>query len=295
MQIRIGTRNSKLALWQANLVADLLVEKGLASKESIKIVPIITSGDKITNKPLYYLGGKGLFIKEIEEALLAEQIDIAVHSLKDIPAYIPTNLEIVATLKADDYRDALVSSDYKSIFDIPAGAKIGTSSPRRIAIVKHLRSDLKIVNIRGNVDSRIQKQKNAECDALILAAAALKRISTPENTYTPISEHQMLPAVGQGVIALEIRKNNQTLKEALMCLNHEQTWQRVVCERAFIEELNANCQIPIAGLANITGEKIFFKGMLAAESGAWIREVCLFGAIKEAKDLGKEAALKLLA
>ncbi|CAN7943509.1 unnamed protein product, partial [Ixodes pacificus] len=243
--IRIGTRKSPLALIQTNLVIQQI--KQFFPDINCEIVPIITSGDLIQNKPLYDIGGKALFLKEIEQALLDKKIDLAVHSLKDVPGRIPEELVIAAVLERKDPRDVFVCLNYKSIEELPQNAVIGSSAVRRKAFIQKIRPDLKATVFRGNVDSRIKKLMTGEVDATILAYAGLKRLGAFNPEYCHLIEYsQMLPCIGQGVIAVEIRQDDNAMLEICNQINHIPTFELIKPERAFLEYLDANCRTPIA-------------------------------------------------
>ncbi|HJD60292.1 MAG TPA: hydroxymethylbilane synthase [Rickettsia endosymbiont of Omalisus fontisbellaquei] len=270
--IRIGTRKSPLALIQTNLVIEQI--RQYFPNINCEIVPIITSGDLIQNKPLYDIGGKALFLKEIEQALLDKKIDLAVHSLKDVPGRIPEELVIAAVLEREDPRDVFVCLKYKSIEELPQNAVIGSSAVRRKAFIQKIRPDLKVTVFRGNVDSRIKKLMNNEVDATILAYAGLKRLGAFNPEYCHLIEYsQMLPCIGQGVIAVEIRQDDNAMLEICNQINHLPTFELIKPERAFLDYLDANCRTPIAAysqyldadniqtdfmLSNLDGSKITF-------------------------------------
>ncbi|MCP5369483.1 MAG: hydroxymethylbilane synthase [Rickettsiaceae bacterium] len=266
MQIKIGTRKSNLALIQTQIVIQELKKYHPAIE--FVIVPVITTGDKILDKNLYDIGGKALFLKELEEKLLEGSIDIAVHSLKDVPGILSEELKIFAMLEREDYRDCFVSLKYKSIEEMPKGAIIGTSSVRRKVIIEHMRPDLQIVNFRGNVNSRLEKLKTGQVDATILACAGLVRLGLFDPTYCyPIDESLMLPAVGQGVICIEGRKNDIKIQEICQVVNHQITYYIAQAERGILTYLDASCRTPIAGLAYIEASQLYGKYMLASEDG----------------------------
>ena len=292
MKIRIGTRKSKLALIQTDMVIHELQNK--VPGIECEIVPIVTTGDKITNKNLYDIGGKDLFLKELEEQLIDGQIDIAVHSLKDVPGIIPAELKIVAVLERADPRDCFVSFKYKSIDDLPENAVIGSSSVRRKVIINHKRPDLKLVQFRGNINTRMQKLKNGEVDATILACAGLHRggLFDPEFCY-PIDIDQMLPAAGQGVIALETRSNDKNTQEICELINHKPTWHLAEAERSFMTYLDASCRTPMSAYAYYDGKSIKAHYMLSDIDGANIRFVTKLCAIESAAQVGGEAAEEL--
>ncbi|KJV55858.1 porphobilinogen deaminase [Orientia chuto str. Dubai] len=255
MIIKVGSRASRLALLQAQTVVQKI--KDLLGLNAI-IIPIRTTGDLIQNKNLYDIGGKGLFLKEIEYALLNNTIDIAVHSLKDVPAYLPDELEIAAVLERGDTGDMLVSKIAKKITDLPLGAVVGTSSIRRRIQLLMIRPDLNIVLLRGNVDTRWNKIANNEVDATVLAVAGLKKLNYDTSPWCSIiPQSELLPAIGQGTVAIEIRKDNKSMIELCSKINHQLTWQLVQVERSYLKTLNADCTVPIGGLAKCIGNNRF--------------------------------------
>ncbi len=264
MHIRIGSRASNLALAQTNLVIKTIQSH---IDFTYEIIPINTTGDKIQDKPLYDVGGKALFLKELEEALLDNRIDCAIHSMKDVPGQIPHGLKIAAMLEREDPRDVLLSYKSSNIKDLPQNAKIGTSSVRRRAALLHFRPDIEILPIRGNVETRIRKWQESELDGIILAAAGLKRLGifNPEFCHL-LSLGEMLPAVGQGVIAIEIRGGDQGLQEICNLINHLPTWHTTQAERGFLEYLEADCRTPLAAFAEMKGQEIYAKYMLAGDN-----------------------------
>lgn len=244
MHIRIGTRKSRLALAQVDEFTKLL------KNHTYEIIPITTSGDKILDKPLYDIGGKALFLKELEQALLENKIDIAVHSFKDVPAHLLQGLIIGGVLKREIPNDALISLKAQKISDLPQSSKIGTSSVRRKAQLLALRPDLEIIDCRGNVTSRIKKFKEGYFDAIILAAAGLKRLNIFDPTYCSIiPEEDILPAVGQGAISFEIRKDDERMREICNQTNHKHSWDLLRAERGFLETINGDCRTIVAALA----------------------------------------------
>lgn len=294
-KVRIGTRTSRLALTQAEIVSDRIkMELGLDTE----IISFTTSGDKIQEKPLYDVGGKALFLKEIEEGLLEDKIDIAVHSLKDVPGIMPGNLEIAGMLEREDPRDVLICENVKSIQDLPKGSLVGTSSPRRIKYLQKLNPDIEIKPIRGNVETRLSKviQENL-FDATILAAAGLKRLyGRVESSFcTLINTEDMLPSVGQGVIALEVRRDDPESKAICRSINHHETFELVSIERTFLERVNADCKSPVAGFVRrIEGDKVRLDFMLSDinwERMVTFSEVC---DLKDATNTAIIAAEKLL-
>ncbi len=247
MKIRIGTRKSKLALWQANYVASKL--KKHSPDIEIEFVKITTKGDKILDVPLAKVGGKGLFVKEIEEAMLRNEIDIAVHSLKDVPTYFPEGLGLVAITKREDPRDAFLSVKYNSIEEMPEGAVLGTSSLRRKAQILEKRKDLVIKDLRGNVDTRIRKLEEGQYDGIILAYAGLKRLGLENKVKQIFEPDYMIPAVAQGFLGIEARLDDEETKRIVSVLNHRESELRAKTERAFLKTLEGGCQVPLAGYA----------------------------------------------
>lgn len=265
--IKIGTRGSKLAITQANHVRDLLVQYGEQRqyKYHIDFSIIKTTGDKITDKPLYDIGGKALFVKEIEEAMLMNQIDLAVHSMKDIPAFYPADLGFYAYLEREDSRDAFISVNYTDIMSLPENAKIGTSAVRRIIQLKYLRPDLSIYPLRGNVDSRLAKLHAGEFDAIILAVAGLKRLNIPKESYNILCHTSMLPAIGQGVIGIECKNDRYDIRKILNGINHMQTAQIIQIERSFQIEINGNCRTPMAAHTVIDNNRVDMQFLYGSE------------------------------
>jgi hydroxymethylbilane synthase len=253
MKIRIGTRNSRLALKQTEMVIEKL--KQITPNLEAMIVPIITTGDKITDRNLYDIGGKALFLKEIEECLLEDKIDIAVHSLKDVPGVLDPRFKIISVLERDDPRDLLITNNASSLGDLKVGAVIGTSSMRRSIILRALRSDLKTVTFRGNVTTRIDKAKRGDVDATILAIAGLKRLELDYNNYYIFPVEEMLPAAGQGVIAVQSCSGNDKYIKLCSEINHHPTWLTSLAERSFIEYLDASCDTPVAAYAYFSNQQ----------------------------------------
>jgi len=294
MQIKIGTRVSKLALIQAEEVRQaLLVSHVNLNPEELVLVPIKTTGDKILNKNLYDVGGKGLFIKEIEEALLDKSIDIAVHSMKDMPAFLPEQLVVNCILEREDPRDAFLSFSGGDIASLSKGASVGTCAPRRAAQFLHLRPDVQIVTIRGNVDTRLEKLERHLVDATILAVAGLKRCQISPEKYIVISEDDMLPAVAQGAIGIECRKGDEKILSLLNKINHQTSFAAVTAERGFLEGLNASCKTPIAAYAIINGDQLHLRCLISSPDGKKITKTERFGKIEDGYDLGLDAALQL--
>lgn len=262
--LRLGTRGSRLAMAQSNWVRERIEAKGL----KVEIVPIKTLGDKILDVPLSRFGGKGLFVKEIEEALLRGDIDLAVHSMKDVPAELPEGLGLVVFPKREDARDAIISRGNLKIEDLPKGAKVGTSSLRRSAQLLCLRNDLSIVSLRGNVDTRLRRLREGELDAIVLACAGLRRLGYADVISYALEWECFLPAVGQGALGLEARVDDGATLEAIAFLNDTTTELAVRAERAFLKELEGGCQVPIACYAELEGDLIRIAGMVAELDGS---------------------------
>jgi hydroxymethylbilane synthase len=260
--LRLGTRGSKLALVQANMVRDRLLAHGAACEIAI----LKTSGDRIQDRSLADAGGKGLFVKELEEALLRDEIDLAVHSMKDVPTALPPGLALSAFLEREDPSEAFLSGKSKSLEDLPKGARLGTSSVRRHAQAARKRPDLDIVLLRGNVDTRIAKLDAGEMDAIFLAG--LKRLGLQHRATAILDPDRWLPSLGQGVIGIEIRETDTQAREMTGLLNHEPTELALICERAFQAALDGSCRTPIAGLARVDGGTLSFKGEVLAPDGS---------------------------
>lgn len=293
MKIRIGTRASRLALAQTQLAVDAIRS---ISDCSFEIVHITTTGDRIQDRPLYDIGGKALFLKEIEEALLADKIDIAVHSMKDVPGRLPDGLMIAAALEREDPRDVLISTKATKISDLPPRAKVGTSAVRRRAQMLHMRPDLEICEMRGNVNTRLDKWRAGELDGIVIALAGIKRLGLYDPSYCHIlSEEEMLPAVGQGVIAVEIRNNDQAMKEICDKINHLPTWQTLQAERGFLEYLDADCRTPLAALAKLEGDKVRAVYMLSGIDLEYYKTQAASADIGKAYEMGVEVAKEMLA
>ena len=286
----IGTRGSKLAIVQAEIVASMLKSVG----ESVKLKIITTSGDK-TDRPLTEEGGKGLFVKEIEEALFQNEIDIAVHSMKDVPTDIPEGLSIVAVTKREDPRDVFISKKYASFDDLPSGARIGTSSPRRAAQIRDLRPDLNILPLRGNVDTRLKKLENGEYDAILLAAAGLIRLGVKNEITEFFSVDRIIPSAGQGVLGIEVRDDSHVLRDRVRSIcNDPQTEIAILAERSFLKIIGGDCRTPLAAHAKINGFRITMLAYLGSIDG----KKGLTGEgeadVSQACDLGKHLAKELL-
>jgi hydroxymethylbilane synthase len=281
--LRLGTRGSKLALVQANMVAAML-------GSACEIVVLKTSGDRIQDRSLADAGGKGLFVKELEDALLGGSIDLAVHSMKDVPVALPPGLAIAALLPREDPRDVFVSVTAKSLEGLPHGARVGTSSVRRAAQVRRARPDLDCVLLRGNVDTRLAKLDAGEMDAMLLALAGLKRLGL-EHRATQMLD--FLPALAQGAIGIEIRKDDARARAAVAPLNDAHTEAALACERAFQDALGGSCRSPMAGLARVQGDRIVFDGEVLAPDGSEHVQTHIEAALDEAAQAGRDAGLSI--
>ena len=291
--IRIGTRGSALALAQAKEVCERLasVYGGAIAFETCIIK---TSGDKIQDRALAAAGGKGLFTKELEEALLEGSVDLAVHSMKDMPAVLPKGLEIACLLPREDVRDAFISLKAKTLADLPAGAIVGTASVRREAFVRHARPDLKTVLFRGNVETRLRKLAEGEADATLLAAAGLNRLGLSKRITRLIPVEEMLPAPAQGAIGIEIRSADGAIRELLAAIHDAAAGIAIEAERAFLGELDGSCRTPIAALAEAADGRVSMKGMILTPDGARVYETAREGSAGDAAALGRDAAQELL-
>ncbi|MEJ7554629.1 MAG: hydroxymethylbilane synthase [Aquificaceae bacterium] len=286
--LRIGTRKSKLALWQANYVKERLESKGY----SVELVLITTTGDKILDAPLAKIGGKGLFVKEIEEALLRGDIDLAVHSLKDVPMVLPEGLILGAITEREEPFDVLISRDGRRLQELPEGAKVGTSSLRRQVQIKRKRPDLRVETLRGNVDTRLRKLEEGLYDAIVLAYAGVKRMGFEERVSQVLED--FIPAVGQGSLAIEIRQEDKRVYEAIAFLDHRESRIRAECERAFLRELQGGCQVPIGAYAWLEGEKLKLKAFISDLEGKRFLEGVEEGDLHQAEQVGKKLARRLL-
>ncbi len=293
--IRIGTRGSPLALAQAHEVRARLAHAHGLPEEAFEIVVFKTSGDLITDRPLTDVGGKGLFTKEIEIALAAGEVDLAVHSMKDMQAELPDGLTIGAVLEREDPRDAFISLKYDSLEKLPEGAVVGTSSPRRRAEVKRVRPDLEIVDFRGNVETRLRKLADGIADATLLACAGLNRLGLADRITQPIATDVMLPAVAQGAIAIEIKEADARAAGLVAPLNDEHTALCITAERAFLRRLEGSCRTPIAGHAALEAGTITFRGMLSSPDGTTSFATEKRGPAGDATGLGVAGADALLA
>ena len=288
--LKIGTRGSPLALAQAHETQARLMAAHRLPGEAFEIVVISTSGDRIQDRPLSEAGGKGLFTKEIEEALLARRIDIAVHSSKDMPTVLPDGLELSAFLPREDARDAFIGKAAKRIADLPRGAKVGSSSLRRQALIRRMRPDLDVVMFRGNVQTRLRKLDEGVADGTILAYAGLKRLGL-DNVVTDLMPLEIFPpAPGQGAICIESRIGDGDVEKMLAAIHDVPTGQALACERAFLAALDGSCRTPIAGHATISGESLSFAGLIISPDGTASHEVRLDGPARDAARIGAEAA-----
>ena len=293
--LRIGTRGSPLALAQAYETRKRLTEVLNASEDSFEIVVISTSGDRILDRPLKEVGGKGLFTKEIEQEMLDRKIDIAVHSMKDMPVEQPDGLTLGCYLPREDVRDAFVSSDFKNVSDLPSGSKVGTSSLRRKAQLKFSRPDLEVVEFRGIVQTRLKKLKDGVASCTFLAMAGLNRLGLEEVAQSAINPNEMLPAIAQGAIGIEWREEDKQITDILKKIHHKETGQRLNAERAFLAELDGSCQTPIAGLATIEGSSLKFTGQVLRTDGSESISETASCNIEDGAELGREMAQKILA
>jgi hydroxymethylbilane synthase len=291
--LRIGTRGSPLALVQARMVRARLAAATGLSEDAIELVVIRTTGDAIQDRPLTEEGGKGLFTKEIEEALLDGRVDLAVHSAKDMPTVLPTGLVLAACLEREDPRDVFISRKARSFADLPRGASLGTASLRRQAIAKRSRPDLRILPLRGNVHTRLRKLDAGEVDATILALAGLKRLGLANQAAAVLDTDEFLPAVGQGAIGIETREDNTGVRDVLVRIDHGQTSTAVACERAFLGALDGSCKTPIAGHATVSGDAVQFRGLIASPDGSAAHDIAGTGKRKDAATIGADAGREL--
>ena len=290
--IVIGSRGSQLALWQANWVKSEL--ERLHDNVDIDIRIIATSGDIIQDVPLAKTGGKGLFVKEIEEALLANEIDLAVHSMKDVPMELPTELGISVITKRENPLDALISKNGEKLADLPQGATIGTSSLRRSSQLLKYRGDFKIHPLRGNVDTRLRKVEEGKYDAILLASAGLNRLGWANRITEEISHDILLPAMGQGALGIETRLDDTKIYDLISTLNHEQTHYAVSAERSLVGRLDGGCQVPIGAYARVEKGLITLKGLVASLDGEIIYKLENVGPVDDAINIGQELGAQLL-
>ncbi len=291
--IRIATRRSRLALWQAEHEAERIA--ALHPGTVVSLVPIVTEGDRILDRSLATVGGKGLFIQELENALQDGTADLAVHSMKDLPGRMPAGFTIAAALERGDPRDAFVSVRYATLVDLPPGARVGTSSPRRECQLRRRRPDLDVVVMRGNVDTRVRKLDAGECDAMILAAAGLERLGLAARIRARLTPQEMLPAVGQGVVGIECASNRADVLELVRPLEHGPTRRALDAERGFSAGLGASCLSPIAAHSTVQGEALRLAGLVGSQDGVTVYADAVEGSAADAARLGAELAARLVA
>ncbi|MDX2124489.1 MAG: hydroxymethylbilane synthase [Aeromonas hydrophila] len=291
--LKIATRKSPLALWQANFVKDRL--EALYPELQVELVPMSTQGDKILDTPLAKVGGKGLFVKELETAMLEGRADIAVHSMKDVPVEFPEGLGLHTICEREDPRDAFVSNRFGLIDELPQGAVVGTSSLRRQCQLRAARPDLVIRDLRGNVNTRLAKLDAGEYDAIILAAAGLKRLEMAHRITAFIEPEQSLPANGQGAVGIECRLDDHELHTLLAPLEHPETRIRVLTERAMNRALQGGCQVPIGAYALVQGEEVWLRGLVGCPDGSRVIRDEIRGPLADGEALGHTLAQRLLA
>lgn len=291
--VRIGTRGSNLALVQSRHIAKLLVDEGIAERVELQIIK--TSGDRIQDRSLSEIGGKGLFIKEIEEALARGEVDLAVHSMKDVPGTLPAGFVLTATLERESPFDVLITRDGRALAEVPAGSLVGSSSLRRRSQILALRPDLRVEPLRGNVETRIAKLERGEVDATILAHAGLRRLGLHDVKGAVLTAEQMLPAIGQGALALETREDHTALRDGLARLDHAATAAAVTAERAVMRRLGGSCVTPVAGFATVDGAELLLRALIAAPDGRNIVRGEESGPATDAAGIGLRLAERLLA
>ena len=291
--LRLGTRGSPLALVQAHAVREALAAAHGFNPERIEINVIRTTGDRIQDRPLAEVGGKGLFTKEIEEALIVGAIDLAVHSSKDMSTILPAGLVLTAFMQREDPRDVFISRKAKSIAELPRGAVIGTASLRRQAMVKRQRPDLAVVPLRGNVETRLRKLDEGVADATLLALAGLKRLGLADAATAVLDVDEFLPAVGQGAIGIETRAADARMRELIAPINHADTASALAAERAFLAVLDGSCRTPIAGHAAVSAGRLHFRGMIVKPDGSQAFETARDGDVRDADKLGADAGGEL--
>jgi hydroxymethylbilane synthase len=291
-RLLIATRKSPLALWQANHVRDALMacDPGL----NVELVTMTTQGDKILDTPLAKVGGKGLFVKELELGILEGRADLAVHSMKDVPVEFPEGLGLASIMQREDPRDALISNDFSSMDAIPEGARIGTSSLRRQCQLRARRPDLEVLDLRGNVNTRLAKLDAGDYDAILLAAAGVKRMGWEDRITELLPPEQFLPAIGQGAIGIEIRLGDERVNRVVSALNDEQTATRLRAERALNERLQGGCQVPIAGYSEISDGVILLRALVGRPDGTGLVQGVISGKPENAEELGQVLADDLL-
>ncbi|PCJ42978.1 MAG: hydroxymethylbilane synthase [Moraxellaceae bacterium] len=291
--LRIATRKSPLAMWQAEYVKARL--EALHDGLEVELLGMTTQGDKILDTPLAKIGGKGLFVKELEVAMLEQRADLAVHSMKDVPVEFPEGLGLHVICEREDPRDAFVSNNYSSFDELPEGARVGTCSLRRQCQIQEKRPDIQILELRGNVNSRLAKLDEGRYDAIILAAAGLKRLDMAHRITAAMEPEVSLPAVGQGAVGIECRNDDKETLALLAPLNDPDTWTRVQAERAMNNRLEGGCQVPIAGYSELQGDQLWLRGLVGEPDGSRIVRDEVSGPREDAALLGRELADKLLA
>ncbi|MBB3048777.1 hydroxymethylbilane synthase [Litorivivens lipolytica] len=290
--VRIATRESLLALWQAEFIKAEL-EKHHAGIQ-VELVGMTTRGDQLLDSPLSKIGGKALFVKELEQAMLDGRADMAVHSMKDVPMHFPEGLELAVICEREDPRDAFVSNRFANVDELPQGAVVGTSSLRRECQIRAQRPDLIVRSLRGNVQTRLRKLDEGEFDAIVLAAAGLLRLELNERIASFLEPEQSLPAVGQGAVGVEVRSDDSELKQLLAPLSHQDTELRVRAERAMNNRLEGGCQVPIAGYALLEGEQLWLRGLVGSPDGSTVLEAEARGSAADPEALGRAVAEALL-
>ena len=290
---RLGTRKSQLALWQAHYVRDALTRHHPGLR--VELVTMTTEGDRILDRSLAKVGGKGLFIKELEQGLLENRIDIAVHSMKDVTATLPPGLHLSVVCEREDPRDAFISNHYATLDALPRGARVGTSSLRRQCQLREAYPHFEIVTLRGNVNTRLAKLDAGEFDAILLAVAGIKRLGMEERIRERLDPSVSLPAVGQGAVCIECRETDAATNELLAPLNHRETQIRVAAERAMNAHLEGGCQVPIGGYAELHGDQLHLRGLVGEPDGSRLLRAELRGPAVQAEQLGAQLAQRLLA
>ena len=291
-KIRIGTRKSPLALWQAYYVRDAIIRFHPGTQ--VELVEIISAGDKHLKTPLAKIGGKGLFLKELETALLEDEVDIAVHSMKDVTVHLPEGLHIPVICEREDPRDAFVSNHYGALSELPDGAKVGTCSLRRKSQIAAKYPKLELVDLRGNVNTRLARLDNGDFDAIILAAAGLMRLEFHSRIAAYIEPEEMLPAVGQGAVGIECREGDTRVEDIIASLHHEPTAIRVRAERAANEKLGGGCHVPVAAHAILSADEINFRALVASVDGKTVLQCEYTAPLDQAQQLGERAAHELI-
>lgn len=290
--VRIATRKSPLALWQAEEVARQLKQRN--PQLEIELVKIMSKGDKFLDAPLAKVGGKGLFVKELEQSMLDGEADIAVHSMKDVPMVFPEGLHLPVIMQREDPTDAFVSNNYSSLEDLPATARVGSSSLRRQLQIKEQMPQAEMLNLRGNVNSRLQKLDDGQFDAIILATAGLLRLEMQDRIRSRIAPEQSLPSVGQGAVGIECRVGDERIESLIAPLNDHDTHTRLLAERGMNNRLNGGCQVPIAGFALLEGDDIYLRGLVGRPDGSEVVRGEIRGPREQAEALGKSLAEDLL-